>query len=303
MATFNYIVDTEPMAEEISSMSRHVNATTGAVVAMQTAVILAEQKAADHVCDNLNRGFYALIHSQISQKMAKLQSDVDSNLLQLIQQKKALLSIRARMERDYQMIAARYIKLFNGLNTNLRQRIFELDKPTIDFAVKEIDKVSNRNRTLTAIIPITQSESLLTSQKIVISNIKYQGLNVIKSGKYFLSEMHLQKKITKQVLINNKADIQTATFFIPVAILGCNRESNEFGIEISISQIDLNKAPKTDIRNIIFSNLPKLTWKDQTDNRQDIKTAFNQLVLSSTATQRLKDRIMSLFQLCHYQNL
>ena len=90
MPTFNYTVDTRPMADEISSVARHVNITTGAIVAMQAAVILAEQKAADHVCKNVNRGFHSLIRSQISQKMAKLQSEVDSHLMQLAQQKHAV---------------------------------------------------------------------------------------------------------------------------------------------------------------------------------------------------------------------
>jgi len=194
MASFNYTVDTKPMAEEMRSVSRHVNATTGAVVAMQTAVIIAEEKAADHVCNNVNKGFYSLIRSQISQKMAKLQSEVDSHLMQLVQQKNALLSIKNRMQKDYNMIASRYIKLFNGLNSNLKQRVFELDKPTIDFAVKEVDKVSNRSKYLTATIPIAQLESLAASQKIVASNVKYRGLNVIKSMRSFLFEMNTQKK-------------------------------------------------------------------------------------------------------------
>ena len=93
MATFNYTVDTTPMADELSSVSRNVNGTTAAVGVMQTAVIIAETKASDLICSNVNKGFYSLIRSQISQKMAKLQSDVDSHLMQLVQQKKALLSI------------------------------------------------------------------------------------------------------------------------------------------------------------------------------------------------------------------
>lgn len=101
MATFNYTVDTHPMADEISSVSNHLKGTTVAVVAMQTAVVLAEKKAADHVCDNVNKGFYTLMRSQISQKIAKLQSEVDSHLMQLNQQKKQLSAIKSRMERDY----------------------------------------------------------------------------------------------------------------------------------------------------------------------------------------------------------
>jgi len=115
MASIDCVLDTNPMAAEIGTVSNHVKVTTTAVVAMQTAVVIAEAKAADHVCDNVNKGFYTLIRSQISQKIAKLQSEVDSHLMQLNQQRKQLLSIKGRMERDYNMISNRYLKLFNGL--------------------------------------------------------------------------------------------------------------------------------------------------------------------------------------------
>ena len=179
MATFNYTVDTHPMAQEMGSVSNHVKATTTAVVAMQTAVVLAEAKAAEHVSDNVNKGFYTLIRSQISQKIARLQSVVDSHLMQLNQQKKQLLAIKGRMERDYNMISGRYLKLFNGLNSNLKQRVFELDKPITDFAIREVEKVSNRTKHLTATVPVSQLESLAISQKIIASNLKFRGLNVI----------------------------------------------------------------------------------------------------------------------------
>ena len=132
MAYIDCVVDTEPMAREITSVSNHIKGTTAAVVGMRAAVIQAEEEASDHVCENVNRGFYTLIRSQISQKIAKLKSEVDSHLMQLNQQRKQLLAIRSRMERDYNMISNRYLKLFNGLNQNLRQRVFELDRPTIE---------------------------------------------------------------------------------------------------------------------------------------------------------------------------
>ena len=49
MANFSFTVDTDPMAHEISTVSKHVDATSAAVVTMQSAVIVAEQEAADHV--------------------------------------------------------------------------------------------------------------------------------------------------------------------------------------------------------------------------------------------------------------
>ena len=303
MASFNYTVDTKPMAEEMRSVSRHVNATTGAVVAMQTAVIIAEEKAADHVCNNVNKGFYSLIRSQISQKMAKLQSEVDSHLMQLVQQKNALLSIKNRMQKDYNMIASRYIKLFNGLNSNLKQRVFELDKPTIDFAVKEVDKVSNRSKYLTATIPIAQLESLAASQKIVASNVKYRGFNVIKSMRSFLFEMNTQKKLTDQILINDGRYTETATVYIPIVICECNRDKTDAGVEISVSDIELDNISKSAIKNTAFAELNQIEWQAKSSPNTEVKSEFSKLVSSSSKSQRVKDMATKLFQSNNYQTI
>ncbi len=301
MATFNYTVDTKPMADEIRSVSRHVNATTGAVVAMQTAVIIAEEKAAEHVCNNVNKGFYSLIRSQISQKMAKLQSEVDSHLMQMVQQKNALLSIKNRMQKDYNMISSRYIKLFNGLNSNLKQRVFELDKPTIDFAVKEVDKVSNRTKQLTATIPIAQLESLATSQKIIASNVKYRGLHVIKSMRSFLFEMNTQKKLTDQILINDARYTETASVYIPIVICECNRDKTEPGVEISVTNVELDNISKSAIKNTAFAELNQIEWQQQSNTNVEIISEFSKLVSFSSNSQRVKDMALMLFQSNNYQ--
>ena len=303
MASFNYTVDTKPMAEEMRSVSRHVNATTGAVVAMQTAVIIAEEKAADHVCNNVNKGFYSLIRSQISQKMAKLQSEVDSHLMQLVQQKNALLSIKNRMQKDYNMIASRYIKLFNGLNSNLKQRVFELDKPTIDFAVKEVDKVSNRSKYLTATIPIAQLESLAASQKIVASNVKYRGLNVIKSMRSFLFEMNTQKKLTDQILISEGRYTETATVYIPIVICECNRDKTDTGVEILVTDVELDNISKSAIKNTSFAGLNHIEWQAKSSPNTEVKSEFSKLVSTSLKSQRVKDMATKLFQSNNYQTI
>ncbi len=302
MATFNNTVDTQPMAEEISRVSHHINATTGAVVAMQTAVIIAEEKAADHVCNNVNKGFYSLIRSQISQKLAKLQSDVDSNVMQLVQQKKALIGIQNRMQRDYNMISSRYIKLFNGLNANLKNRVFELDKPTIDFACKEIDKVSNRTKLLTATVPITQLESISSSQRIISSNIKLRGVNVINSMRWFIHEMNLQKNLTDQILINDNKSIESATSYIPIVIYECNRDkSDQKNIEIVVSDVEIDNFTKSTIVNKAYTEFADLKWIQKSVPTQEIKSEFGKLYSTSAKSSRIKDLAMQLFQANNYQ--
>jgi len=304
MATFNYTVDTSPMAEELSSVSRHVNATTGAVVAMQSAVVIAEDKAAEHVCNNVNKGFYSLIRSQISQKMAKLQSEVDSHLMELVQQRNALLSIKNRMQRDYNMISSRYIKLFNGININLKNRVYELDKPTIDFAVKEVDKISNRTKYLTATIPITQLESLSASQKILVSNIKQRGSNVINSMRNFLLEMYKQKQLTDKILINESRSNEITKSFIPIVIYECNRDkSDNKSVEIIVSNLELSNVSKSLIKNNVFEKLPQMKWSSTVTPDQEIRSEFSKLISSSSKSQRVKDLAMKLFQSNNFQTI
>lgn len=303
MTKFEFTVDTKPMADEISSVSRHVNVTTGAVVAMKAAVVLAEEKAANHVCNNVNRGFYSLIRSQISQKTAKLQSEVDSHLIQLMQQKKALIAIKSRMNRDYNMIAKRYIKLFNGLNSNLKQRVFELDKPTINFAVKEVDKFSNRTKYLTATIPITQNESLKNSQQILSSNLKSKGFNVIGSMRGFLMEMNTQKKLTDRILIKDGRYRENAVIYIPVAISEKLLNGRDSSIEVTLSNTVLDNYTKSEITNSVMESIPQLNWKDDNDVIAEVKSEYVKLVAETPKSDRVKELAMKLFLSNNYQTI
>jgi hypothetical protein len=303
MARFEFTVDTKPMADEISSVSKHVNVTTGAVVAMKTAVVLAEEKAADHVCTNVNRGFYSLIRSQISQKTAKLQSEVDSHLIQLMQQKKALIAIKGRMDRDYNMIARRYMKLFNGLNTNLKQRVFELDKPTINFAVKEVDKFSNRTKYLTATIPVSQLETLKSSQQILAANLKSKGFHVIGSMRDFLFEMNALKKLTDRILIKDGRYRENATIYIPIAIAEKSLNSKDSSVEIKLSDTLLDNYSKAEITNAAMASFSQLNWKDENETLTEVKSEYVKLVADAQNSQRVKDLAMKLFLSNNYQTI
>ncbi|MDR1121715.1 MAG: hypothetical protein LBM08_12455 [Dysgonamonadaceae bacterium] len=304
MATFNYTVDTHPMADEISSVSNHINGTTTAVVAMQTAVVLAEKKAADHVCDNVNKGFYTLIHSQISQKIAKLRSEVDSHLMQLNQQKKQLLAIKSRMERDYNMISSRYMKLFSGLNQNLKQRVLELDRPTFDFADKEVGRVSNRTKYLTATVPVSQLESLALSQKIIASNVKFRGMKVICSMTNFLSDMNEQKKLTDSILLQKSSAVENSTLSVPVVISECNFDKFDNKIvDVIVSRVQLNQQTQSAVKNTVNQNVENLQWQPTKDIDKEVKSEFSKILSDSPSSQRVKDMANKLFMANNFQTI
>ena len=302
MAHIDFVLDTKPMAQEISSISNHIKGTTAAVVAMQTAVVLAEQKAADQVCSNVNKGFYTMMRSQISQKIATLQSQVDSFLMQLNAQRKQLLAIKKQMERDYNMLCSRYLKLFNGLNQNLHQRVFELDKPTINFAVREVERISNRTKYLTATVPLSQVESLSDSQKILASNVKYCGAKVIESMKNFLSSSIEQKKITDKVLL--EGNTQSENLVTPVLISEyCFDKYGTKNLTIWISNTLLSPQAQTAVKNTLGQQLETLSWVNHTETDKEIKSEFSKLVSKSTSSQRVKDMTLKLFADTSFQTI
>lgn len=302
MASIDCVVDTRPMANEIESVSRSVNSTTTAVVAMRAAVVLAEKEAADHVCNNVNRGFYALIRSQISQKIAKLQSEVDSLLMQLNQQRKQLLAIRGRMERDYNMLSERYGKLFGGINGNLRQRVYELDKHTMNFATKDVARISNRTRLLPATVPVVQSEALTASQKILASNLKFQGLRVIGSMSEFLEDMAAQKRLTDRIMLGDRIKPSEQRIVIPVAVCECNYDAQSSSIRIAMPEAELSRATRNVITTRINSSIDHLQWHPASANRE-LQSEFSRRINESGLSERAKEWARKLYEANNFMTI
>jgi hypothetical protein len=235
--------------------------------------------------------------------MAKLQSDVDSHLMQLNQQRKQLLAIKGRMERDYNMISSRYLKLFNGLNANLKQRVFELDKPTIDFAVREVEKVSNRTKYLTATVPVTQLESLAISQKIIASNVKFRGLKVIGSMTNFLSDMNEQKRLTEKILLSGSR-VENATLSVPIIISEMNFDKfDNKNIDITVSKVQLNPTTQSAVKNTVNQNIDNMQWQKTADIGKEVKSEFSKILSNSNSSQRVKDMASKLFLANNYQTI
>lgn len=303
MARIDCLIDTKPMANEMRTVSKNIQGTTAAVVGMKVAVIKAEQDAADHVCSNVNKGFYTLIHSQISQKIAKLHSDVDSHIMKLNQLRKQLLAIKGRMERDYGMISQRYIKLFNGLNKNLEQRVFELDKPIMEFAMKDINTISNRKKNMTATVPVSQKESLSLSQKILTSNMKFQGMRVIDSMSRFLMDMKKQDELAQEILLDTSFSERDSSLMVPVII--SELRYDKYGntrIDVIPPSLGLSGKARDSICTAVNMEVTKFEWQEEPLSNE-IKSEFGKYLSSSSASQRVKDMTNKLFSSNNIQTI
>lgn len=299
MADFRFTVDTEPLAESMDRVSNHVDGVTTAVIAMQAAVIIAEQKAADNVCENLDRGFYTLIRSQISQKIAKLHSDVDSKSMEMSQQSGALRGIKGRMERDFMMIANRYTKLFNSLNNSLRIRIFELDKFASNFVTRDIQSISNRLRDFVGTVSTNQTESIGSSQVIASSKTKGLAFKVVDGMHHFITDIQQQKYLVGRILSNKKCE-KNYDYYIPAII------TETTGKSIGQSQVKLI-LPKPvnpslysnlerNVNNTFASSLNNFNWFEiNKDDKTTITSELKLLVQGSSCPERIKNQINILY--------
>ncbi len=302
MANFNFTVDTNPMADSIDEVANHVDGTTAAVIAMQTAVVIAEQKGAEKICNNVNFGFYSLIRSQISQKIATHKSKADAKIMELQQQSVSLIGIKSRMEKDYQMLASRYTKLFEGLNKALRARIFELDKPTTNFVLKDVLPTANRTKRLSGSSSTTQVESIASSQMISVSNTKYNAMRNISSMQDFIYSSENQKSLIGSIL-NKESVTKPTEKDIPVLI----SESEGLNVRQSqwmITQPPLKKNTNSKIESHIYSSLTNLKWvDDDQSNSSRVKQEFGNFVNQSTVSDRVKKQMLSLLESSKWQKL
>lgn len=294
-------VDTAPMAAELQSVSNHVKGTTAAVVTMQTAVIAAENHSANKVCSNVNRGFFTLMRSQISQKIANKQSRVEALIMQLGQQKRQLLGIKTNMEREYGRIAERYLRIFTSVNRELETRIRQVDQPIFELVNKHMMTSSNRMNALSGWVTTSQNEGITQSQQILVSKMKHNAQLALEQSTDFLSQVGEQRALTNQVLISNPEGNEEKLYLIPVMI--CESVGDVVGItktEIAtpsgfssyqISQIDnvLRKA----------ENLP---WGSQEPSPQ-VSQELSRLVESSNVSNRVKNMIQKMHSSAIFKTL
>ena len=165
-------IDIRPLARKVDEVASSVDKTTGAVVAMEAAVIAQEKKSAKQICQNVNYGFYSLITSQISQKLAYHENTANSKLALMKSISKKIQEILRTAQVDYQRISRRYIETFKTLDKNLKNRISELNKPAVNLAEKKKSLIFKSTTKNVATAICYAKESLPATQKFINAELK-----------------------------------------------------------------------------------------------------------------------------------
>jgi hypothetical protein len=306
VADFSFTVETEEMAVALESVAPHVDGATAAVISMQTAVVIAERHAAEDICANVNRGFFSLIRSQISQKIAICRSQVDARLLELRDQALKLSSVKITMQRDFQMIAARYTKLFKSLDIALFSRIHEQDTPLLDLVQKDVMRLTGRTQTLQASIPVHQLESVSTCQQIVATVTKAEASQAIGGIARFIQDSNQQGRLTQSIL-GSESVRENAVMLLPIALVECDslqtQQPQWRHYTPKLPTANLTRRIEGALELRVLPVLQQMEWRQQNSgDRERVSLCFHQLPTQTKLDERVTSHINRMYAASCWQS-
>jgi len=288
----NIHVDTNSFDKSVNHVNGNVDLLTGAVLATEAAEIASKATNAVKVGDTIVNGFFSYIRSEISQQIAELSQNIDAHLMHLKELAQSCLSKKTQMEGDYVRISGRYVKIFDDLNNELSNRVFELDKPAFVFK-KETDnqKIRTSSNDLVNTVTVCGIESSDLQSKIGASIAKKRALDTLNKAKVFLWQ---QKKLNTTIQHSMLNESVPCSIYAPCCYVETNNANNQ--IDKNIYSTDFlsvlkDKSKNNEIVEQFSSN--SISWSIPSQVAQkNISLYFNtELNNSSTANDQHSLRV------------
>lgn len=301
MASFDLIIDTDPMAQKIDSVNGNVRTVTGAVIAMQSAVISQERETARQICANVDNGFYILMKSQLSQKIAACSSIMSGKLLLMKKFRDDIGRIKEIMQEDYNRICRRYKKQFTALDKALGSRINELDRSAMQIAhIQKKHFEIQRDEVGTVICCGVDTQlTAVKSSGAVVKSKTLKALNVLADSAG--GGITYNRKVA-HILKNETPEIKTDKF-IPVMFIE-NESMLNAGQTVSNVYIPEYSDTKTNdrIANEVRGKMQKVEWKKISDReKEEIKNHFMKQISEGLITERVSNEMLRLLNVSDWE--
>ena len=295
MADFNITVDTSPMARSLDVVNSNVSGVTASVVAMESAVVIAQEQAAQNICHNVDTGFYILMKSQFDQKIAAVSSKMLSQMQLMESFKNDIDKIMLIMQDDYERIKQRYMKHFNSLDKALETRIHELDKRAYEISRNyKMSQFKTGSEVIKAICYNDDTQLLNVKQMSAIvkskssKSIGVMANDVIDQLKYTDSVKSILKDVTSDTAESE---------FVPVIF---TETDSMMSADSSIKNVITTQEAEF-VNNPRFQNQLKeasdtFEWKEISDAEfEPIKNSFQSRVNSEISDERVAKEMIRLF--------
>jgi len=293
----NIHVDTDAFDRSVQHCGANVDLLTGAVVATETAEIVSKNANSTKVANTIIGGFFSYIRSEISQQVAELTQNIDAQLMHLKELAQSCIAKTKQMEVDYTRISSRYGKIFDDLNHELSNRIFELDKPAFVFK-KETDnqKIRTSDNDLVNTVAIFGAESSDLQSKISASLTKKRALDTLIQAKIFLWQ---QKKLNATISQSMLNESVSSSIFAPVCFIETNNTDNQMDKTVfspDFISVLKDKNHKNELIEQFSAN--SVSWgKPTPDDQKSISLYFNtELNHSCSANDQHSVRVREMIQ-------
>ena len=295
MSDFNITVDTSPMADSLDYVNSNVRDVTASVVAMESAVVVAQQEAANHICRNVDSGFFLLMKSQFDQKIAAVSSEMLSKMQLLETFKNEIDKIMAIMQDDYERIKLRYEKHFSSLNQALETRIHELDKRAYEISRNyKLSQFKSGGEVIKAICYGDDTQLINVRQaSAVVKNRSAKSIAVMASD---VIEQFQYSDSVKSILNDNGFEEKQAQF-VPVIFSETDSMISENTSVKNIYTPDQAKyAHDSKFLNRLKDKSDEFEWKEVRENEfEPRKNSFQSKINSEISDERVAKEMLRLF--------
>lgn len=299
MATFDMTVDTVPMAEELHIVSAGVLAVEGSVVAMKDAVVSTEEQSAKRIGNNVDNGFFMLMNSNLSQKIASCAVTMSSKLLLMKKYAQDLSRTKSSMTGDYERIFRRYKKLFDTLDKEVQLRVEALDESAYKIGTafnKNISAMANNDAKLFTLL--NELEAIGT--KAVSALLKSKALRTLDALDTDIRENERYSKGVADVLISSRSQKRKEHYICAIINRAQSLNSEDSYITSIATPRDesfsINKPISNTAKNAVEASLEKIDWKaTPKSEKESVRHLFEALVDKNIESQRLRSEMLRLF--------
>ncbi len=294
--TIDVDVDTRSFDAEVSHCRGSVGDLTGSVIATEAAQIASIRHNAQKVGSTIIKGFFDTVRSEVSQQIMELTAKIDSTLIHLNQLATRCKEKQTQMQNDYGRISSRYLKIFEDLNNELENRIYELCRPVFLFKRDTDEKtLGTICSDMTTIATVSGAEHGALEARLASSLAKRRAVDTILQANGFLTK----QKRTEYVLTHSTIDDATdGSLYLPVCYLETrdngvtDRKSfkpglldgvNNQRLVESLSESDMNNLLESDSTQLeeSFNREVSSTFKDQDAHNKRVMDYVTKLFYSN----------------------
>lgn len=223
----NIHVDTNNFDQNVHIANNTIDALTGAVVALDAAECAAIDESSKKISNSLINGFFNTVKSDLTMQKSENNSEIQAKFALLMELSKDMQQKHERMIDDISKLRRHYSELFNGMDDDLHNRIYELDKLSFNLKKKLHEIVYTPYKDGITDGFSQQGETTILNDSLISARLKNKTSSVLKTmGEYVSKTLYYKNSIDKTLI--NIRENSAKELYIPTMFCSYNNEEIKY---------------------------------------------------------------------------